>query len=111
MQKLHGAEGFTLVELMMVTLIIAILVAIAVPIYLSATNNAKINTCEANLRTLDGCIARYQAEQAGLYPASLDAISGMLKGNKLPHEPADGSYLLIGTAAGSWASCTAGHSY
>jgi len=110
MKRHHRTEGFSLVELMIVLLIIAILVAIAVPLYISATNNAKMNTCKANLRTIDSCIMRYQVLQGGAYPASLDDITGMLKNNKLPTEPAGGSYLLSGTASGSWASCTVGHS-
>ena len=62
MKKLHRAEGFTLIELMIVILIIAILVAIAVPIYINATNNAKKRTCQANLRTIDGSVATWHAD-------------------------------------------------
>lgn len=45
-------KGFTLVELMIVVVIMAILVAVAVPIFNSVTKNAKIRTCNANARTL-----------------------------------------------------------
>lgn len=65
-------EGFTLIELMIVILIIAILVAIAVPVFLSARANAQKRTCQANLRTVDGCVQSYSASfGATVYPARL----------------------------------------
>ncbi len=47
---LKSKKGFTLVELMIVVVIMAILVAVAVPIYNAVTANAKKKTCIGNQR-------------------------------------------------------------
>lgn len=54
-------KGFTLVELMVVVLIIGILVAIAIPIFNNASKQAKIKTCQANIRTINGALAQKAA--------------------------------------------------
>lgn len=49
---LKSKKGFTLVELMIVVVIMAILVAVAVPIFSSVTKNAQKRTCDANKREI-----------------------------------------------------------
>ena len=53
---LKSKKGFTLVELMIVVVIMAILVAVAVPIYSAVTKNAKKKTCIANMREISAQI-------------------------------------------------------
>ena len=48
--RLGNDEGFTLVELMVVVLIIAILVAIAIPTFLGARSSAQDRAAQSNLR-------------------------------------------------------------
>lgn len=62
MFKMKGNKGFTLVELMVVVVIIGVLTAIAVPVYNSATEKAKINAIAANLRIINGAISQYMAD-------------------------------------------------
>jgi type IV pilus assembly protein PilA len=48
----NGEGGFTLIELMVVVLIIAILLAIAIPTFLGAQNKAKDRSAQSNLRNM-----------------------------------------------------------
>ncbi len=61
MRMFRKDEGFTLVELMVVVLIIGILVAIAIPVFSSAQATARRRTCQANQRTIAGSIQQYVA--------------------------------------------------
>ncbi len=56
---LKSKKGFTLVELMIVVVIMAILVAVAVPIYSAVTSNAKKKTCAGNCREITGQLNSY----------------------------------------------------
>ncbi len=49
---MKSKKGFTLVELMIVVVIMAILVAVAVPIFSAVTANAKKKTCIGNQRQI-----------------------------------------------------------
>ena len=52
--RLKNKKGFTLVELLVVVAIIAILVAISIPMVTGALNSAKIATDKANMRAAEG---------------------------------------------------------
>src|SRR5579862_9476672 len=45
-------KGFTLIELLVVVLILSILMAVALPLYLSAVSDAQRKTCRANMQTI-----------------------------------------------------------
>lgn len=64
MQKIlkKSESGFTLVELIVVIAILGLLAVIAVPRVVGAIEDAKYTATEANVRTLNGAIALYLAE-------------------------------------------------
>jgi prepilin-type N-terminal cleavage/methylation domain-containing protein len=66
MKMFRKDEGFTLVELMVVVLIIGILVAIAIPVFNAAKDNAEKKQCFATERTVEGQARAYEAENNNL---------------------------------------------
>ena len=58
-------DGFTLVELMVVVLVIAILLAIAIPTYLGARSRAQDRTMQANLTTAIKVESAFDADGNG----------------------------------------------
>ncbi len=73
-------DGFTVVEMMMVLLIIGILLGIAFISYSFSLDRTKETACRANLKTVRGAIAAYEANH-GSYPPSLqDLVPEYLEG-------------------------------
>lgn len=63
MNRFKKAQGFTLVEIMIVVLIIGILMAIAVPNFIKARQGSRQKTVISNLRQIDGAKERWAMEQ------------------------------------------------
>lgn len=112
MQLEADRNGFTLVELMVVVLIIGILVAIAIPVFNASRTNAQKRSCYANQRIVEGAAMTYLADH-GEMPAAgaVDAASWVIptyikRAPICPAGPANGYYSI--DASGTVDDCTYG---
>lgn len=64
-------RGFTLVELLIVVIILAILAAIVIPQFSSSTVDAKEAALDNNLNALRSAIELYKAQHNGAYPGAV----------------------------------------
>ena len=110
-------EGFTLVELMVVVLIIGILVAIAIPVFNAARANAQTRACLANLRTVQGAVEAWRADNVANDPtgiATVAALKALLEPNFVKVLPANCPQVAANAytwtpATTTFACQTAGH--
>ena len=75
-ERLNDEEGFTLIELMVVVLIIAILIAIAIPTFLGARRRAQDRQAQSNLRNGLTAEKTYYADAQG-YTTSTTELSAI----------------------------------
>ncbi|MHB9022616.1 MAG: type II secretion system protein [Armatimonadota bacterium] len=73
-------RGFTLIEMLIVIVVIAILALIVIPRLLSAGRKAKEATLRANLHQLRNAIATFEAD-TGVYPGDLDDLVAATEGD------------------------------
>lgn len=78
-------KGFTLLELLVVLAILAILIAIAVPVYKNQKEKAAITAHNANVRVLETAVESYRQDK-GKLPDKLD-INELVNGNYIKSVP------------------------
>lgn len=68
--KHRKRSAFTLVEVLIVVVIMAILAATIIPQFTDSTNDAKLSTSKFNLHTMRSQIELYKAHHNGLLPSN-----------------------------------------
>ena len=98
-------KGFTLVELLLVVLILAVLASIVIPRIASSAKDANVAKCDANRANLISAIERYAVENQGTYPANQAAFDADIRNTTnfphgLPTCPWGTAYTYTGDATG-----------
>src|SRR5437764_15411288 len=84
-------RGFTLIELLIVILVLAILMAVALPLYLAAVSDSQVKTCRANMQTIANAEAAWKtSDSAHLYTTVLSNLNANL--GATPLRPSAGTY-------------------
>ena len=106
-------KGFTLIELLVVVLILAILMAVSIPLYLSAVADSQKKTCRANMQTISNAVAAARVKSNYLdYSSFYGSIDTAKEADlsSVPSCPSAGTYAIAaGTVSTNFkVSCTAG---
>jgi len=81
-------QGFTLIELMVVIVIIGILIGVALPNFMGAQDKAKISSVKANMHALQLGVEQYAGDNYGNYPNGVASSGGGFSwGTYVPSNP------------------------
>lgn len=98
-----GQEGFTLVELLVVMLILGLLAAIAIPAFFNQRDKARDSDAKAGVRSAQTAIETFATDNGGAYTGatveSLEAIEPTLTNYELAVSSAEAAaYTLVVTS-------------
>lgn len=112
MQQVKNSKGFTLIEIMVVIVILALLAALVGPKLMGRTDDAKITDARVQIKNIETALKLYKLDN-GNYPSTeqgLDALvekptvgaipkgykdGGYLDSKKVPKDPWGNDYLYV----------------
>jgi prepilin-type N-terminal cleavage/methylation domain-containing protein len=88
------SRGFTLIELLIVILVLAILMAVALPQYLAAVAHSEVTVCRSNMQTIANAEQAYRARNPQhVYTTNLSDLPIDL--GAIPVCPRNGVYSVV----------------
>lgn len=106
-EQMGADEGFSLAELIVVVAIIAILAAVAVPVYMNQQDRARTNGAISELRAAKTAVAAFLAENDGTAPTNFNAAQLDEYGVPL-NRPTGSGAAIIGLTIAQTAASVAG---
>jgi type IV pilus assembly protein PilA len=97
-KRLAGSEGFTLIELMVVVMIIAVLIAIAIPSFLGFRKSAQDRSAQSEIRNVLLAEKAYWLEN-GDYTQTAAHITALEPNADVVGGPAAGVYMDLNAAS------------
>ena len=91
---LRNHDGFTLIELMIVVVIIGILAAIAIPNFVAMQDRAREGSVKANMHSFQLAMEDFAVKNSGIYPVAGDdaAVKANMPGANYPVNPFSGAH-------------------
>jgi general secretion pathway protein G len=95
-------DGFTLLEIMVVLVIIGVLAAVVAPRFLERADDAKVEACQIQMKNIGQALKLYRLQQ-GKYPNSSQGLQVLASAGKsgkryldsIPKDPWGNSYLYL----------------
>lgn len=112
MQHVNNTKGFTLIEIMVVIVILALLAALVGPKLMGRTDDAKITDARVQIKNIETALKLYKLDN-GTYPTTEQGLGalvtkptvgvipkgykdeGYLESKKIPRDPWGNDYLYI----------------
>ena len=112
MQRINNRNGFTLIEIMVVIVILGLLAALVGPKLMGRTDDAKVTDARVQIKNIETALKLYKLD-TGSYPATEQGLSalvekptvgvipktykegGYLESKKVPKDPWGNDYLYI----------------
>lgn len=80
-RNFRGREGFTLIEILVVVILLGILATIIIPQISVSTEDAKLNTLKTNLNHLRSAVELYYYQHNNTYPGATKHTDGTVVGS------------------------------
>ena len=98
-RSMHTQQGFTLLEIMVVLVIIGVLAALVAPRFLERADEAKIEATKVQMKNIGQALKLYRL-QHGKYPNSGEGLQVLVSGSKryldsIPKDPWGHDYIYL----------------